>query len=586
MYAGSAITAQRAAGAIGEDMSSGNGMVPSLSAFVVSALLEEHCKMYVDPLFTAQMEERLDEIANPTNTSGDAVQDEQLRIKYLDEFYAGKNGLAAQVIKIEKEVDPETARRVSNLPGLTNNTDSDIGLFVGPWGPYIKQLSMNIEKPITAPLPASMASDLSTITSSRLHQILSAKNEGNILGVHPNDGRNIQLKVARFGAYLQWGDDGEDSTTTHTLPAHLRTMKAITTMDAGEMEANMLGITLEEAIQYVNLPRTVCDMNDLPILAAIGRYGPYLKYNNTFFSLTPKDGDVLTIDGETAQELVKEQMKKKGSARNVMAEIGTKEDALITVKTGRFGPYINWNKVNAKLPNEYYDNPEELPLEEAWVLIQEKEKVQQAGDGTKGKSKKKKTKKEQFDILLPPAPKRPISAYLHFCAEKRSEVAERVSGLANVSKELARLWSETEKHKRKQYEDMAEAGKREYVKKKEVWANECQVLLDDNNKDTKKKDKNNHRSVKSKSASSRSPKGVKKKKKTQTEKAKKTKRSPSAYMLFCAAHRQEIVDEDGNKLSLGETTKRLAKMWNECQEKTKQEFILKADKLKEEAPLA
>mmetsp|Transcript_13138 Transcript_13138/g.20406 ORF Transcript_13138/g.20406 Transcript_13138/m.20406 type:complete len:1212 (-) Transcript_13138:4354-7989(-) len=578
-YTGSSITAQRAAGAFGEDITTSSGMVPSLSAFVVSALLEQHCQVYVDPSFTAQMEERLDEIANPSNPSNDAERDEQLRIRYLDEFYAGENGLAARIQKIEQEVNPEEARRVSTLPGLSNNTDSDIGLFVGPWGPYIKQITTDTaEKPMSAQLPASMASDLSTITSSRLHKILVAKKEGNILGVHPDDGRNIQLKVARFGAYLQWGDDGEDGTTTHTLPARLRTMKDMAMMDDEEGgDGNIVSITLEEAIQYVNLPRTVCIMNDLPILAAIGPYGPYLKYNNTFFSLNPKDGDVLAIEAKTAQEFVQEQSKKKGVAKNVMAEIGTKEDALITVKNGRFGPYINWNKVNAKLPNEYYDNPEELPLEDAWMLIQEKEKAQQANGGTAEGRKKKK--KQSSDVNLPPPPKRPLSAYLHFCAEKRPEVTENFSTLGEISKELARLWSETED--RQPYETMAEAGKSTYLEKKEVWRDDCQELLEsNNNKSTKEK---NGQRGKLKSTASRAPKGVKKKQKVEKKEKKKTKRSPSAYMLFCAAHRQSIVDENGNKLSLGETTKRLAQMWNECQEETKEEFVVQANNLKQTA---
>lgn len=78
---------------------------------------------------------------------------------------------------------------------------------------------------------------------------------------------------------------------------------------------SMLGISLEEAIQYVNLPRTVCTMNELPIVAAIGPYGPYLKYNNTFMSLKPTDGDVLTIDSETAQALVTEAIVNGKSSK-------------------------------------------------------------------------------------------------------------------------------------------------------------------------------------------------------------------------------------------------------------------------------
>ena len=78
--------------------------------------------------------------------------------------------------------------------------------------------------------------------------------------------------------------------------------------------------------------------------------------------------------------------------------------------------------------------------------------------------------------------------------------------------------------------------------------------------------------VSSSSASKRS-----KPKKKATAKTEKKKRSPSAYMLFCASHRSQVVDKDGNKLSLPETTKILAQMWRECDEETKARFLEEAD---------
>lgn len=312
---GPAISAQRAAGGAEFTGSARGPMVPSLTAFVVCSLLEKHCNMYVDPSFTAKMEERLDLIANNEETVGD---DE--RIAYLDEFYAGEDGLAAQIQKIDELVDADDARR-ADLPALKVNSSEDdtaeIGLFVGPWGPYVKKVihgDTDIEeKPVTAQLPPGMASDLSTISIQNLNGLLSMKEQkGSILGQHPNDGRNIRLKIGRFGAFLQWGEDDEEGTTTHTLPAHIRTMKDIGIMDESS-PSGFLELTFEEAVQYVNLPRTVCTMDDLPIVAAIGPYGPYLKYNKTFVTLRPVDGDVLTLDPETAKQVVTEGLSKKSS---------------------------------------------------------------------------------------------------------------------------------------------------------------------------------------------------------------------------------------------------------------------------------
>jgi DNA topoisomerase-1 len=265
--------------------------------------------MYVDPSFTAKMEERLDQIANAKETFGD-----DQRISYLDEFYAGEDGLAAQIEKIEEQGDADDARRVY-LPSLASDTD-DVGLFVGPWGPYVRKVHSGgdeegDDKPVTAQLPPGMASDLSSINLNALKGLLDMKEKnGLVLGHHPEDGRIIRLKVGRFGAFLQWGEDDEEGTTTHTLPSHLRKMK---NMDAADSSGGFLALTFEEAVQYVNLPRTVCDMDGSPITAAIGPYGPYLKYNRTFVSLKASDGDVLTIDPETAVHLLKQSTEKKSS---------------------------------------------------------------------------------------------------------------------------------------------------------------------------------------------------------------------------------------------------------------------------------
>jgi hypothetical protein len=107
-------------------------------------------------------------------------------------------------------------------------------------------------------------------------------------------------------------------TTNHSLPKHLSSMRNLdlnapaneTTSGLGEM----LGLSFEKAIGYVGLPRTVTTFEDLPITAAIGPYGPYLKFNNSFASLRPDVGDVLTIDAETAEQVVIDGIINKTSS--------------------------------------------------------------------------------------------------------------------------------------------------------------------------------------------------------------------------------------------------------------------------------
>lgn len=314
-----------------------------------------------------------------------------------------------------------------------------------------------------------------------------------------------------------------------------------------------------------------------------------------------------------------------GLGAGVLAEIGEKEGKMVVVKRGRFGMYIAWNKVNAKIPVEYIDDPSELPLEEAWELIQEKTESM----GSKSGKADRKTK----DLPdLPPGPKRPTSSYLHFCAEKRSEVTKTASSLGETSKELARLWAEMSEQDRKPYQDLADQSKEEYESKKAAWIEECRGIskkastrkptktivastssmnlgdapkrprsayvlfssskrpevgkrfsrLGDVTKELARMWKEaspDERKVFEEMASEDKARFEEQIEHTQSKEnmSTKGKRGPSAYMLFCAENRNTIVDENGNKLPMIETTKRLAKIWNECDDVTKSAFIEKAE---------
>ena len=640
---GPAISAQRAAG--GEEFTGAQNargpLVPSLSAFVVTSLLEQHCEMYVDPRFTAKMEERLDKIAN-----SEVEVSHSERVSYLNEFYKGEDGLASKIDFIDNFVDADDARR-ADLPALQWNStekEEDIGLFIGPWGPYLKKSSLATdddeeEKIVKAKLPPGMAADISTITLQGVNAVLKTKEEdGLALGEHPEDGRTIRLKVGPYGGYLEWGDDTDEvKKSTHTLPRELRNFKIPENWGekSDESLADMIGLDFEEAVKYCNLPRKVCMMDDSPIMASLGPYGPYLMYNKKYVSLKPKDGDIFTIDETTAREIVIDGIvNKKAKSGGVLAEIGEKEGSMITVKSGFYGEYINWNKVNAKLPAEYFDDPSQLPLEEAWVLIQEK-----------AVSSPKKTSKKKEDDL-PPGPKRPKSSYLLFSADKRPEVAAKFSKLGEIAKELGRLWSELSEEDKQPYIEQAEIGKAAYVVEKAAWKEQTKELRKSRGKKASPSGPKRPRSAyiffgnaerakvskkfdtlgevskelgrlwsnidssdkaqyevmaaedklryirekeeleqisplssttKTSTASTRSKTKKKRRAAPKVAKTEKKKRAPSAYMLFCASHRSQVVGKDGNKLSLPETTKILAQMWRECDEETRSQFLDEAD---------
>ena len=366
--------------------------------------------------------------------------------------------------------------------------------------------------------------------------------------------------LSHSGAYLQWGDAGEEGTTNHSLPRDVGGLGGRNIDLAG---AATLGITLEDAVGYTGLPRTVCELHDMPILASIGPYGPYLKYNNTFVSLKKEEGDVLTVDDDTARRIVTEGIINKPDrlARGVLAELGEKDGSMVRVKDGRFGMYINWKRVNAKMPAEYYENPDDLPLEEAWSLIEAK-----AGS-TSGKSGRGKKSGKSKSIDLPPAPKRPLSAYLHFCAEMRPQVAENAGSLGEVSKALAAMWADCDD--RQKYDDLATAGKADYEEKKKAWQDECDKIM------TKA--------------------GLSKASKLKTVKKAKgrgedngIKKPLSAYLHFCASKRPEVAKEG---MALGEVSKELARLWAETaegdgDERKKYQDMAAADKERYEKELA
>ena len=324
---------------------------------------------------------------------------------------------------------------------------------------------------------------------------------------------------------------------------------------------------------------------------------------------------------------------------------------MVSVKKGKFGMYISWKGINANLPSEYVTKASELPLEMAWSFIQEKAASAKESSG-RSRGGLKSAKKNEALVSLPRAPKRPVSAYLHFCADKRSSCQSKTLG--SIAKELAGLWAELSDEDRKPYMKMAEASKIEYEGLKSQWIKECQDMMSDKrghsmptalkgNKGSKTKGLRDSTPKRTKSAynffcaakrpevsqqfsglgevskelsrlwseASSEERGIYEDmaatNKIQIEAEYSVdasfstllsesspsvkifqapspkKRGPSAYMLFCADHRKQIVDEEGKTLPLGETTKRLAAMWKDCDDDTRSRYQAEAASYKASA---
>lgn len=153
-------------------------------------------------------------------------------------------------------------------------------------------------------------------------------NAERVLGTDPESGKTMTVRLGKFGPLVQKGDNDDPQ-------------KQFASLQKGQLIET---ITLEEALKLFELPRTVGQYNGSAITAAIGRFGPYIKYNGKFVSLG-KLYDPHTIDEQSAIALIEEHEKKE--AEKFIAEFAAED---IQVLNGRFGAYIKHGGQNYKIP--------------------------------------------------------------------------------------------------------------------------------------------------------------------------------------------------------------------------------------------
>jgi DNA topoisomerase-1 len=179
----------------------------------------------------------------------------------------------------------------------------------------------------------------------------SVANKSRELGVDPKTGKKIYAKLGRFGAYVQIGENPDDENPEKEKPK-------FASLRPGQFLEN---VTLEDALVLFKLPREVGQFEDLPVVANVGRFGPYVQHNKKYVSI-PKGEDPYTITGERAIELI--QAKREADANKTIKLFDENPD--IQVLNGRFGPYIKAGKKNVKIPKGKV--PAELTLEECVEL--------------------------------------------------------------------------------------------------------------------------------------------------------------------------------------------------------------------------
>lgn len=157
------------------------------------------------------------------------------------------------------------------------------------------------------------------------------------VGIDPESGKPVIARLGKFGPLVQIGETDPDNPENKPQFASLK---------AGQFIEN---ITLEEALELFKLPREVGTYNDKEIIVAIGRFGPYLKFDDKFVSL-PKGADPLSITEDEAIVLIKE---KEAADAPIYVHNGLP----VQKGKGRFGPFIKWNNMFINVNKKYdWDN--------------------------------------------------------------------------------------------------------------------------------------------------------------------------------------------------------------------------------------
>ncbi|MGA7936702.1 MAG: type I DNA topoisomerase, partial [Kovacikia sp.] len=304
----------------------GNALIPTFTAFAVTALLEKYFPDLVDTSFTARMERTLDDIS-----TGEVDW-----LPYLKEFYLGDTGLETQVREQESQIDPTAARTV-DLENL------EAKVRIGRFGAYLEV--ENGEGPVKASIPKDLTP--SDLDPDQVELLLRQKTEGpDKVGFHPETGEPIYILIGTYGPYVQLGD----ATDENPKPKRASLPKGV----------SLDQVTLEMAVGLLALPRTlgVHPETGSRIQASLGRFGPYVvhdqgKDGKDYRSLKAGD-DVLTITLERALEMLAEPKAGRGKrgASKPIRELGAhpEDEEPVNIYDGPYGPYIKHGKVNASLP--------------------------------------------------------------------------------------------------------------------------------------------------------------------------------------------------------------------------------------------
>lgn len=189
-----------------------------------------------------------------------------------------------------------------------------------------------------------------TLTSKSEHRVGER-----ILGTDPKTGKQVSVKIGRFGPVVQIGTvDDEEKPKFAQL----------------KKEYSLETITLEEALDLFKLPRNLGEVEGKTVIIGEGRFGPYVHYGDMFVSI-PKTTNPLEITLDEALTLIRN--KQQADAQKVIKTFAEEPD--LQILNGRYGPYISYQKKNYKIPSNI--EPSDLNIETCFKVIElQKEKAE------------------------------------------------------------------------------------------------------------------------------------------------------------------------------------------------------------------
>lgn len=311
-----------------------NKFVPTDIGIVVNDFLTTNFNEILDYGFTAKVEQDFDEIAKGEEKWKDVLKN----------FY---NSFHPKIEDVGENADRATGER---LLGQDPKTGKNVYARIGRFGPMVQIGETDSdEKPIFASLMATQ--NIVTITLEEALELFKVP-----FDLQDYEGKTVTVGVGRFGPYMKWGE-------------------AFISLPKGE---NPLSVDYDRAVAIIEEKKKadapVASYKGEPVTKGVGRFGPYLKYQDIYINV-PKKYDFENLSQKEVEELIEAKLDKEANRY-----IQQWEEEKISIENGRWGPFIKFKKANFKIPKKQDDTKytaeelKEISLDQVkkWILEQDK----------------------------------------------------------------------------------------------------------------------------------------------------------------------------------------------------------------------